>query len=251
MLRRFCDWTYARASGIGIISPGMEALLAERGVPPEKIFFTPNSSPSVDAGGDASLSRRDLGLPSGRLFMYAGNLGELQGLEPLVHAFRQVPEATLVLVGDGVERNELSSLVQRHQVRNVHFVDAQPLSTINAYIRASDIQVVSLKDTPLLRATMPSKVQTALSARKPVFAHAAGDVAELVAGERCGWAAAPGDQRQAIELIRTAQLASDQELAAMGERAQACAAQSFSPEVALDRLETMLVGALRREAGQS
>ena len=51
--------------------------------------------------------------------MYAGNIGELQGLRPLVEAFGRSPDAHLVLVGDGVAKSGLQELVTRNSFDNV------------------------------------------------------------------------------------------------------------------------------------
>ena len=148
----------------------------------------PDVAPSDDL-------RRSLGLPTGRLFMYAGNMGELQGLEPLVEAFVRTPESHLALVGDGVAKPGLQELVSRSNAHNVTFVDSQPTDRIAQFIAASDVQIVSLKDSHLLRATMPSKVQLSMAAGRPILAHAAGDVAQVVTDAHAGVSTPPGDVR--------------------------------------------------------
>lgn len=246
VLDRFCDWTYRRAAAIGVISPTMATVLRERGVPASKIFSTPNPAPDAGTGRPGTERRRDrLGLPPGPLFMYAGNLGELQGLGPVLDAFQQVPEATLVLVGDGVERERLEGSAWRASASNIRFLGPRPAVEIPDLVEASDVQVVSLKDTPLLRATMPSKVQFILSAGKPVLAHAAGDVAALVEQERCGWAALPGAVPRLVEHVRAACQLSSADLAQIGSRGRAYADRHFAPDVVAEGLEIMLTAAVR------
>ena len=94
---------------------------------------------------------------------------------------------------------------------------------------------------------MPSKVQAALSAGKPIFAHAAGDVATLVERERCGWTAAPGDVTAMAARIRAACQATARELCVLGERGRAYATRVFSPDVVAQKLETMLRSAHETE----
>lgn len=256
VLDRFCRWTYRRAFGIGVISPSMRHTLVARGVPDQKIFETPNwvtthaqdpsqESPSREGDeaaehSDAEASREALGLPQGRLFMYAGNVGEMQGLEPLISAFATLPDAHLVVLGDGVARERLESIVDRTDASNIRFLGHLPSDQVGAYIHASDVQIVSLKDTPLLRATMPSKTQSSLAHGKPLLAHAAGDVATLVRDNRVGVVAPPGDLEGTAAAIGSLVSATDVELAAMGLAAQALFLDQFSPRVGLDRLEMML-----------
>lgn len=243
LLDRFCTWTYRQAAGIGIISPSMRTLLQDRGVAPPKIHHIPNPMPSVRS--ERTTAPADLGVLSGRIFMYVGNVGQLQGLEPLLHAFRQVPEATLMIVGDGVDRERLQSLVESWgSVVNIHFLGAQPPEQAQELTASADILVVSLLDTSLLRATMPSKVQAALASGRPILAQAAGDVAALVERERCGWTAAPGDVSGLVTRIRTAAHASPTDLAQRGERGRAFAQRVFAPGAVAKDLETMLIGAV-------
>jgi len=242
-LHRFCNWTYRRSAGIGIISPSMADLLVERGVEPEKIHLLPNWVEDAHLLPDQAPTdalRRSLGLPEGRLFMYAGNIGELQGLEPLIEAFAKCPETSLVLVGEGVARASLQHLVISRDILNVHFVPSQPIDRIGEFIAAADVQVVSLRDTRLLRATMPSKVQSCMAASRPVLASAAGDVAELITSSESGIAVPPGDVPAAIDAIRRLHDTPDDMLLAMGRRARAHYELNFAPDVGVDRLESLL-----------
>lgn len=246
-LSGFCGWTYRRADAIGVISPGMRRVLVDRGVEPWKVHDTPNW---IDDGhllpehAPTAELRMETGLPNGRLFMYAGNLGELQGLRPLVEAFGGCPAAQLVLVGDGVARTDLERLVADRRLSNVHFVAPQDTSAVGRFIAASDIQIVSLKDNSLLRVTMPSKVQAALAAGRPVLAHAAGDVADLVEASGAGLAAPPGDIPATESVIRRLCGADEEELRRRGRLARRYYEQHFSPAKGVERLEAMLTAAI-------
>ncbi|MBO1755771.1 glycosyltransferase family 4 protein [Allobranchiibius sp. CTAmp26] len=248
VLDRFCSLAYRRADAIGVISPSMREILVSRGVPDGKILDTPNwSSDDLLRPHQASTpeARERLGLPSGRLFMYVGNLGHLQALEGIVEAFGMFPEAHLALIGDGVRRTPIEELVAQKSITNVHVLGPRPVAEVGDYIAASDVQIVSLQDTPLLRATMPSKMQFSLAAARPVLAHAGGDVAAIVRSENVGAVARPGvpnDLRAAIRLLSSADSA---ELLAMGRRARAVYEARFTQEAGLDRLEQMLHHATR------
>jgi glycosyltransferase involved in cell wall biosynthesis len=243
-LHRFCDWAYRRSAGIGVISPSMAGILVERGVEQGKIHFLPNWVEDKHLWPNeipTDESRRSLGLPEGRLFMYAGNLGELQGLEPLVEAFGQCPEVSLVLVGGGVACASLQHLVTLRRALNVHFVPSQPTERIGRFIAAADVQIVSLRDTRLLRATMPSKLQSSMAASRPVLACAAGDVADLITASRSGIAVRPGDVPAAVEAIRRLNAMPAEELIEMGRRGRVHYEMNFAPDVGLDRLESWLM----------
>lgn len=243
VLDRFCRLTYRRASGIGIISPGMRAVLVARGVPDAIIHDTPNGiddSHLLPHATPSAAARAAFGLADGRLFMYAGNLGELQGLDALIRAFAARPDAQLVLVGDGVARTRLVALAHDLGASNVRFLGQVSLAQVGELIAQSDVQIVSLHDTPLLRVTMPSKVQTSLAAGRAVLAHAAGDAASIVTDNRVGWSAAPGDPEAVLAALDLALATSDAELEAMGRAARALFEERFSRDSGARRLSDAL-----------
>ncbi|MGQ0468125.1 MAG: glycosyltransferase family 4 protein [Sporichthyaceae bacterium] len=249
-LETFCDWTYRRAAGIGVISPSMRQVLLDRGVPAHRIHYTPNwiDDAHLHPGrpGDDAL-RTSLGLPVGRrLFVYAGSMGEVQGLAPVLEAFAHVPQTSLVLVGSGTERDALRRRAAELRADNVEFRDPVPAGEIGRYLAAADVLLVSLKDTALLRATMPSKVQAALAAGRPILAHASGDVAHLIDTTGAGIAVRPGDVGTAVLAIRALAAMPSEELARLGHVARACFEERFSAEIGLDRLEHMLATCVGR-----
>ena len=192
-------------------------------------------SSAARAGPDA-LDRKALGLPEGPTWMYAGNLGELQGLQTLVEAFAQRPRAHLVLLGDGVAREDLVAQAERLGATNVTFLPRVPTEEVGAYLAASDAQVVSLQDSPLLRVTMPSKVQAAMAAGRPILSHAAGDAAEVVTGAGAGWSAAPGDVASVLAAIDAGLAATSEELRTRGRAARDSFETHYSPGVGPQRL---------------
>ena len=196
-LDALCQASYRSCGAIGVISPGMTEVLRSRRVPAAKIHYTPNSVDDsfLDVGAPVNW-HAELGNASGLVFLYAGNIGPLQDLSPLVRSFTGVDDAHLVIVGDGVERAVIEAASQG--VGNVHIRPAVGSAEIGRLIMGADVQVVSLQDTPLMRVTMPSKVQTSLASGRPVLVHAAGDPAELVADAGAGWSSRPVTRGDAV-----------------------------------------------------
>lgn len=172
--------------------------------------------------------------------MYAGNMGALQGLEPLIDAFAQCPNVHLALVGDGVERKGLEQRSRTLEASNIRFISSQSQDHIGLFLQAADVQVVSLGNTPLLRATMPSKVQVALATGRPVLAHAAGDVSELIGATGSGLCVPPGDVVGLVDAITKFEELTCEELFAMGTLALQTYQDMFSEAVGVSRLEGLL-----------
>lgn len=238
-LDALCQASYRSCGAIGVISPGMTEVLRSRRVPAAKIHYTPNSVDDsfLDVGAPVNW-HAELGNASGLVFLYAGNIGPLQDLSPLVRSFTGVDDAHLVIVGDGVERAVIEAASQG--VGNVHIRPAVGSAEIGRLIMGADVQVVSLQDTPLMRVTMPSKVQTSLASGRPVLVHAAGDPAELVADAGAGWSSPPGDVEETQCVLRRILSTSAEERLAMGRRARLLFETNFTTSAAGAHLQELL-----------
>jgi glycosyltransferase involved in cell wall biosynthesis len=205
VLTAACDEVYARAASIICIAPTMAQSLVERGVPAEKVHVIPNWADEtmffpLEGAGPVS---QELGIDSAFTVMFAGNLGHLQGLDVAVKAAAQVKDLDnlrLVLVGDGVARQGLRELAESLGADNVVFVPAQPLQVMNEVTSAADVQLVSLRDLPFFRGTIPSKLAAVMASGLPVICAVNGDAAKVVADSGAGWACAAED---VLELART------------------------------------------------
>lgn len=245
-LEGFCQATYRSAGGIGVISPGMRRVLEGRGVPGEKIYDTPNwvDHQNARTKSPRTVGRAALGLPEvGVIFLYAGNFGEMQELEALIHAFDGVAGAHLVLIGDGALKAQVQSAASSRA--NVHVLPPVDSSAVLEFQEAADVLVVSLRDTPLLRVTMPSKMQSSMFAGRPIFVHGAGDVADVVTRAGCGATATPGSPEAAILLRHLVSIGPDARRD-LGANARAWYNQNFSPAAGSQRIHDLLKSTIER-----
>jgi glycosyltransferase involved in cell wall biosynthesis len=204
-LHRFCGSVYRRAAGIAVTAPSMVDVLCDRGVPESKIDVVPNW---VDeqlfrpVPRDEAL-RRELGL-SGFVVMYAGSLGDLQGLDVAVEAVGLVSDlsdVSLVFVGSGVAEPRLRALAARG-AGTVVFLGQQPVDRMPALLALGDAQLVSLRDLPLFRSTLPSKIQAALAVGRPVVGAVSGDARALIDSSGAGLTVRQGDPVALAAAIR-------------------------------------------------
>ena len=115
-----------------------------------------DAAPVARIGSDDA---QRLGLADGFTFLYAGNLGPLQGLEVVVDAaarLRDVPGIQVAFVGTGPVEGALRAQVASLGLTNVRFVARQPASAMNAINALGDVLLVSLRDLEVMRATIPS-----------------------------------------------------------------------------------------------
>lgn len=198
VLNYYCNAIYRHAAHIAVISPGMAALLQDRGVPSDKISVIPNWAEESSFYPTEKNPRLAASLGLNRRFtvMYAGNHGEMQNLDIVIDAAARLlsrRDIGFALVGAGVRKDALRRRSADLGLDNVAFIDPQPFSSMAQVLALGDAQLVSLKDVPLYRVTMPSKIQANMAAARPIIAAVAGDAAAVVIDADCGATARPGN----------------------------------------------------------
>nr|WP_202889859.1 glycosyltransferase family 4 protein [Actinopolymorpha rutila] len=121
-----------------------------RGLAPEDAARMTRLTPGVDTetfrpGTGGEVVRKRLGLPSDRpVVVCVARLTERKGQDTLItawpHVLREVPGATLLVVGDGPYRTDLERLADETGVRgDVVFAGAVPWTDIPPYFDAGDV----------------------------------------------------------------------------------------------------------------
>ena len=250
LLAAACNTAYRRAAGVICIAPTMAAMLHERGVPEEKLHVVPNwadESVFFPAPHSEPVARK-LGLADHFSVMFAGNLGHLQGLDIAIRAAGEVGDLRdfrLVLVGDGVARASLEELARSLGVGNVLFVPAQPIHAMNAITCAADVQLVSLRDLPLFRGTIPSKLGTAMASGLPVICAVNGDASRVIADSGAGWACAAEDVAALARAFRAAYASPPEQLAEFGSAGRRYYGAHLARGVSVPRVVEILFHARR------
>jgi len=150
--------------------------------PGKRVVWVPNG---VDPGVIADVRPADravLGLPDDALILcYAGIIGHAQGLEVLLRAAARLKgtRALFLLVGDGPERARLKQEAIALALDNVRFIDPMPREQVLALVAACDAAVVPLRNNPLFRGAIPSKIFEALALARPVLLGVDGEARTL------------------------------------------------------------------------
>lgn len=195
-LHRFCDSVYRHAASIAVTSPGMADHIAARGVPSEKISLVPNWAeerhfhPAVPT--KATIDSVGPRFPF--TVMYAGAMGDVQALETVIDAaeiLKARSDIGFLLVGGGGAEDDLRERAARAGLDNVRFVAHQQVERMAEVLALGDLQVVSLRDRPIFRTTLPSKIQATLAAGRPIVCAVAGDAGDVVRAAGAGLVVKP------------------------------------------------------------
>lgn len=216
VLDRLCHYVYGRAAQIICQSAGMAARLIDRGVAGDKINQIYNSSTYLPAAADdPAVPDSILRSFEGRINMvYAGNMGPAQALEHIVEAakiaHRAVPALRLHLIGNGIDREHLSTLAAEAPDA-VMFHAPLPRRTVDRVMDRADILTLHLKSDPLFDITIPSKSQHYLAAGRPIIAGLTGEARQLLESSGAALISAPGAVASlAADMVAVARLSPDQ-----------------------------------------
>ena len=129
-LERLERFLFTRAQAVTTISRAMAARIRDKGVPPERVHLLPNWADLEDIkpGERRNALRRELGLKDEIMVLYAGNMGEKQGLEVILDAAaitRYNQAIRYVFVGEGAARKRLMDRARRLALETVSFLPLQ------------------------------------------------------------------------------------------------------------------------------
>src|SRR5664280_2820468 len=243
-IHALCDRIYRRASFITVTSPGMAKVIGNRGVPKSKITFVSNwASEDWFYPLSAPATTPDLGPRRPFTVMYAGAMGEVQGLEVVLDAaelLRDNDRVGFLFVGGGVAKAGLQDAVQRRGLTHVTFAPPQPAERMAEVLSQGDVQLISLRDLPVFANTLPSKLPATLAAGRPIIAAVGGDAAEVVKAANAGEVVRPGSGNQLADAVLRASRADSATLSQWGQSGRRYYEAQLSEKVGVDKLACLL-----------
>ncbi len=172
--RRWLSDAIPALAGLVAISGGVAEDLAAFGLGETRLCvehdgFEPERFSGLPGRGEA---RRALGLPADPpLVVYTGSLLPWKGVDLLVEAARQVPQATFLIAG-GPEPLARELAARAAPIGNVRVDGFQPPERVGLYLAAADVGVVPNRSQPAISAryTSPLKVFEAMAVGLPLVA---------------------------------------------------------------------------------
>ena len=82
---------------------------------------------------------------------------------------RKRKNCNLCFLGSGLSQNALRDKAERVGLTNVIFLPRVNQSEVPAYLAASDVLFLHLRDTPLFSLNIPSKMQAYMLASRPII----------------------------------------------------------------------------------
>lgn len=172
MLKRYMNYMYNKADQIIGVTDGISEFLRNSSKDQSKVFTVKSGVSQEFINSEANGIRKKFGWSEKFLVMYAGTLGWAHSLEIFIESARQLnhkSDIKFVFVGDGQKRSVLEGMVRDYNLKNVEFVGAQPLNIIPDFLQASDVLVHCMKDVPVAKGNLPSKLFEYMAVGKPIL----------------------------------------------------------------------------------
>jgi glycosyltransferase involved in cell wall biosynthesis len=232
-LRRSRDVALRRAKRVVCPSAYLREMAIGWGVPPERAIVIPNPAPDLPPLPTREEARAALGV-AGPMLAFAGRLGRQKALEVGLEAVGRVAGVSLLVAGDGPERDEMERLAPD----STRFLGPLPRDEVLRLFRAADASLLSSTWE-----NFPHSVVESLAVGTPVIATTVGGVPEVVTDGENGLLVPAGD-----EVALAAAIERFYGERGLRERLAAAAVASvagFGKDETLARLEAVLVAAAR------
>jgi len=242
MVNWWCKRVYNAAAKIVVIAPGMKERLIERGVPEDKIEVIYNwcDDALICREEPNEKLKKQLGLDGKFNIIFAGNMGKAQAMEVVIKAAdilqNDCKNAQFVLIGSGVEVENLKRMTNELSLNNVKFLGRKPITEIGSFLRLADVLLVHLKNDPLFEITVPSKTQAYLATGKPVLIGVKGDAARLVEDANAGLSCEPENPQSIADTVKRFYQMDKEQLIHMGNNAANYYDSNLSFKIAVKKI---------------
>lgn len=208
LLEKLEIFLYHRADAIVSVTHSFKKELIERGVDGNKISVVLNG---VDLTKYHPIKTKDCELAKqyqlNNKFVvgYIGTHGLAHALEHVIDAaeiLKGNDDIRFVFAGGGATKEKLVELVKKKQLSNVVFIPRQSKENMPAIWSLCDVSLISLRDTPLFKTVIPSKIFESMGMGLPILAAIPlGEASEIISSTNPGIICKPEDGQQLADEI--------------------------------------------------
>lgn len=236
----FVQWVYRNSEKILISSEDFRYLVNRRANYDDKIIYFPNWCDDI-----LKMAKPEVPpLPEGFKVMMAGNLGSAQDIRTVMKAvllLKEEPNIKWVFVGDGSEKAYIEEFVSENSLQEqVVLTGKRPFTEMPTYFSMADVMLLTLRaEFPHLKAVVPARLQSYISAGKPIVGMVDGGSVSIIQKSQCGISGPAGDYKQLAENVRY-MYHHRKQLAQMGMSGRAFYSVNFTKEICIDNLEKII-----------
>ena len=205
-----------------------------------RVLFFPNWSEKMPASDEVNLAPEVPSETDRFTVMFAGNIGDAQDFPAILAAAERLKGYAIrwLIVGDGRMASWVLEEINKRELQDqVLMLGRFPSERMPSFFRHADALLVSLKDESIFGMTIPSKLQTYLSAGIPVIAMLNGEGSDVVRESGSGITCGAGDHEGLAKAVLKLSKATPEERLEMGRTGQELSQREFDRDTLINRLE--------------
>ncbi len=205
-----------------------------------RVLYFPNWSEKTNTSAEVNLAPE---VPSASGYfsvMFAGNIGDAQDFPAILAAAESLKCHSIrwLIVGDGRMAGWVAEEIKKRGLQDqVLMLGRFPSERMPSFFQHADALLVSLKDEPIFSMTIPSKLQTYLSAGIPVVAMLNGEGSDVVRESGSGVTCAAGDHEGLARAVLQLSQATPEDRLEMGRKGRELSQREFDRDTLISRLE--------------
>lgn len=178
-------WAIKQADSVNLVSFGFSEYFIRRYPHQRFSYFTNGIDEEFMTAAPIASTARDSAGSRPIEVVYAGNLGEGQGLHTIVPALAMEMGGRIrfKIVGDGSRKQALEECLAKNCVTNVVLLPPMNREALVETYRSADVLFLHLNDYDAFKKVLPSKLFEYAALGKPVWAGVSGYAAKFVASE--------------------------------------------------------------------
>jgi hypothetical protein len=174
--------------------------------------------------------------------MYAGLLGLAQNPLILIDVaieLKDYKEIQIIVVGEGVYKEEMNNQILKHNLTNIKLFDYMPRQELFKSIQRANLMMVTYKKSDTFRFNIPSKIFEFMALGKPIIINLEGEGAKIISEARAGECIAEDDSKELAKTIL--KYYSNQSLAKeLGDNGKKYSFLHFNQENLTNKLEDII-----------
>lgn len=170
------NFAYRHVDKVVSILPCAESHMREHGLAEGKFFHIPNGIylPEVECVEPLNEEFLSMLPKDKKIIGYCGTLGKANALHNLVEVARMVqdshPELFFAIVGKGPEKQNLLSMIEKYQLKNIRIYNAIPKAQVQSFLVLSIIIIIIWNDSDIYKyGISPNKIFDYMYSGKPVI----------------------------------------------------------------------------------
>lgn len=197
LINKMMSFYYNNSTKILVQSKGFIEYLCEKGVDVDKIIYLPNTVEAYYLPVEKNHHYQKY-FPSGFNIVFAGNIGQAQDFETIIHAAKILKNKNIkinwIIIGEGRGKKNALELINQLRLSDCfYFIGSYPSNEMPYFFSFADALLVSLKKSLIFSLTIPSKLQSYLACRKPILGNIDGIGANIILESKSGLSSKSGN----------------------------------------------------------